>query len=55
MWGRLVVATGTVDLVFEDDNVRIELQAGDHSAIPPGRPHHVELGEGAEFYVEFHV
>jgi tellurite resistance-related uncharacterized protein len=54
-WGRLVVHDGTVRLVFEDGAGEIiELTADDTAVVPPGRPHHVELGEGSRFAVEFH-
>lgn len=54
-WGRLVVHTGTVTFVFEDEPDRpIVVSAGEAQAIPPGRHHHVELGGPATFAVEFH-
>lgn len=54
-WGRLAVHDGTVRLVFEDGAGEVvELTAGDTAVVPPGRPHHVELGESARFAVEFH-
>ena len=54
-WGRIVVHAGTMRLVFEDDGGEtVELSAGDRTVIPPRRPHHVELGDGARFAVEFH-
>lgn len=54
-WGRLVVESGAVQLVFEDDAATGRwLAAGEHGIIPPGRPHHVVLGDGARFAVEFH-
>jgi tellurite resistance-related uncharacterized protein len=54
-WGRLVVHTGSVVLAFEDPpNERVSLRAGEIAVIPPDRPHHVELSDGASFAVEFH-
>ena len=55
MWGRLVVHTGALTFVFEDeaDEPRF-VAAGDHLIIPPGRPHHLELAEPVTFAVEFH-
>ncbi|MDZ7674585.1 MAG: DUF1971 domain-containing protein [Acidimicrobiales bacterium] len=54
-WGRLVVHGGTVRLVFEDDSGEaLDLDPGDTGVIAPDRPHHVELGVGARFAVEFH-
>ncbi|MFP5321343.1 MAG: DUF1971 domain-containing protein [Acidimicrobiia bacterium] len=53
-WGRVVVHGGTLRLVFEDDGELVELSAGDTAVVPPGRPHHVELGVGGRFAVEFH-
>jgi tellurite resistance-related uncharacterized protein len=55
VWGRLVVHTGTVTFVFDDEPDRpISVGAGDTVAIPPGRPHHLELDQPATFAVEFH-
>ncbi len=54
-WGRLVVHDGSVRLVFEDDSDEVrDLVAGDRAVIAPERPHHVELGDGSRFAVEFH-
>ena len=55
VWGRLVVTTGGVTFVFDDEPDRpITVEAGDSVAIPPGRQHHVELDGPATFAVEFH-
>ncbi len=55
VWGRLVVHSGTVTFVFEDQpDHPIVAGAGDRIVIPPGRPHHVELSDTASFAVEFH-
>jgi tellurite resistance-related uncharacterized protein len=54
-WGRLVVHDGSVRLVFEDGSGEVRsLEAGASAVIAPDRPHHVELGAGARFAVEFH-
>jgi tellurite resistance-related uncharacterized protein len=55
VWGRLVVHTGTVTFVFDDDpDHAITARAGDRVAIPPTRRHHLEVDEPATFAVEFH-
>ena len=55
VWGRLVVSGGSVDFVFEDRiDTPISVAAGEHLVIPPAAPHHVVLGERAEFAVEFY-
>lgn len=55
VWGNLVVHTGTVTFVFDDDpDHPVTVRAGDAVAIPPARQHHVQLDEPATFAVEFH-
>lgn len=55
VWGNLVVHTGTVTFVFDDDpDHPITAGAGDTVAIPPARQHHLELDEPATFAIEFH-
>lgn len=55
VWGRLVVHTGAVGFVFEDDpDHRHVVAAGGSIVIAPQRPHHVELDQPATFAVEFH-
>lgn len=55
VWGNLVVHSGTVTFVFDDDpDHPIAASAGDAVAIPPARQHHLELGEPATFAIEFH-
>lgn len=55
VWGRLVVHTGAVTFVFDDDpDQPITVAAGGSVAIPPGRQHHLELGAPATFAIEFH-
>ena len=55
VWGNLVVHTGTVTFVFDDEpDQPIAARAGDAVAIPPARQHHLELDGPATFAVEFH-
>jgi tellurite resistance-related uncharacterized protein len=56
VWGRLVVHSGTLILRFEDTPEESHVvHAGEHLAIPPERPHKVELDEGPiAFAIEFH-
>ncbi len=55
VWGNLVVHTGAVTFVFDDEpDHPITVGAGDTVAIPPARQHHVELDGPATFAVEFH-
>jgi tellurite methyltransferase len=55
VWGRLVVRSGTLDVVFEDAaHVRHAVAAGGAKVLPPGARHHVELVGPVRFAVEFH-
>ena len=55
VWGRLVVASGSLVFVFEDDpSAPRRVGSGDHQVIPPGRLHHVEFEGPVEFSIEFH-
>ena len=55
VWGGLVVHTGTVTFVFDDEpDQPIAVSAGASFAIPPGRQHHLELNEPVTFAIEFH-
>jgi tellurite resistance-related uncharacterized protein len=55
IWGRLVVHTGTVTFVFDDEpNQPIAVSAGASVVIPPRRQHHLEPNEPATFAIEFH-
>ena len=55
VWGRLVVHTGRVTFVFDDEpDQPIAVAAGETVAIPPARQHHLVLDEPATFVVEFH-
>ncbi len=55
IWARLVVHTGAVVFVFDDEPHRpLPIEAGNGVVIPPSRPHHVELDGPATFAIEFH-
>ncbi len=55
VWGRLVVHSGALRFGFDDEPGRMHLVgAGGTVVIPPGRFHHVELGEPVTFAIEFH-
>ncbi len=54
VWGRLVVHSGAVRFVFEDSAEPHELHAGSSIAIPPQRPHHLEVIGPVRLAVEFH-
>lgn len=55
VWGQLVVRSGAVGFVFEDEpNVTIEVATDGRVVIPPGRLHHVVLVGPATFVVEFY-
>ncbi len=55
VWGRLVVHTGCLTFVFDDEpDQPIAVAAGETVAIPPARQHHLELDGPATFVVEFH-
>ena len=55
VWGRLVVRSGSLRFVFEDDSgAPIDVGPGGMVVIPPGRPHRVVLDGPARFVVEFH-
>jgi tellurite resistance-related uncharacterized protein len=53
VWGRLVVHSGVLRFVFEDDSEPIEVPTGATVVIPPATPHHVELPQPVTFAVEF--
>ena len=55
VWGRLVVHSGALDFVFEDQpGTRMPVGDGGHVVIPPARPHHLELNGPVSFAVEFY-
>ncbi|MEZ5343353.1 MAG: DUF1971 domain-containing protein [Acidimicrobiales bacterium] len=55
VWGRLVVHSGSVGFIFEDDpDAAVTVRAGESVVIPPGRRHHVEPADPSTFAVEFY-
>ncbi len=55
VWGRLVVHSGKIVFVFEDQSDQPIVVAAEESVvIPPRRLHHVEMDGPASFAVEFH-
>jgi tellurite resistance-related uncharacterized protein len=55
VWARLVVHTGTLAFVFEDDPGRVlDVAAGGSQVIPPRRLHHVDITGPVTFTLEFH-
>ncbi|MDH3753742.1 MAG: DUF1971 domain-containing protein [Acidimicrobiia bacterium] len=55
VWGNLVVTSGSIDFVFEDDpGSRRSLPEGSSQPIPPRRPHHIVITGPACFVVEFY-
>jgi tellurite resistance-related uncharacterized protein len=55
VWGQLVVRSGAVGFVFEDEpDVTHRLSTDERITIPPGRPHHVALDGPVTFVVEFY-
>jgi tellurite resistance-related uncharacterized protein len=55
VWGQLVVHSGSVGFVFEDEpDATIQVDAGGSVVIPPGRRHHVVLQGSSTFAVEFY-
>jgi tellurite resistance-related uncharacterized protein len=55
VWARLLVRTGSLEFVFEDEpDQRRVVEAGDAVVIPPGRLHHVDITGPVTFALEFH-
>jgi tellurite resistance-related uncharacterized protein len=55
VWARLLVHTGNLDFVFEDDPDHVlHASPGTTIAIPPGRLHHVDITGPVTFSLEFH-
>lgn len=55
VWGRLIVHSGSVGFVFEDDPGSARtVHEGGSLVIPPATLHHVELDGPVEFAVEFY-
>jgi cupin 2 domain-containing protein len=55
VWGRLVVSSGSVGFVFDDDPDAVRtVSAGESQVIPPARPHHLVVDGPVTLAVEFH-
>ena len=54
-WGRLVVDSGRLCFVWEDDGSVVELAAGDDQVIPPDTAHRVDIAGSVRFAVEFYT
>ncbi|HWL42234.1 MAG TPA: DUF1971 domain-containing protein [Ilumatobacter sp.] len=55
VWARLLVHTGSLTFVFDDQPKQpIEVAAGADLVIPPSLPHHVEIDGPVTFAIEFH-
>lgn len=55
VWARLLVRSGSLTFVFEDEPDRPRpVAAGDAVVIPPGRLHHVDIDGPVTFVLEFH-
>ena len=55
VWGRLVVSSGELTFVFEDDATSARrIGATSAVVIPPGRLHHVEIDAPVTFAIEFY-
>ncbi len=55
VWARLVVHTGGLDFVFDDEpDAPRHVEEGGSVVIPPGRLHHLDLLEPVTFALEFH-
>ncbi len=55
VWGRLVVRSGSLKFVFDDDaEPERVLDAGSIQVIPPERPHHLSVIGPVRFVIEFH-
>lgn len=55
VWARLVVHTGALEFVFDDDvDHPIHAEVDRPVVIPPGRHHHVVMTGPVTFAIEFH-
>ena len=52
-WGEIVVTSGRLLYVLEDDGLALMLRPGVVGRVAPERPHHVELQNDTVFYVRF--
>ncbi len=55
VWGNVVVAEGSIDFEFEDDEgLSRSIKSGETQAIPPERAHRLTVTGKVDFAVEFH-
>ncbi len=54
VWGRLIVSTGSLQLVFSGTDAEQTVDADHPGIIPPAQPHHVVIDGPVSFVVEFH-
>ena len=55
VWGNVVVRSGSIDFVFDDDaRTRRTLETGDTQPIPPERIHHLEITGPVRLVIEFY-
>lgn len=53
-WGLLCVIEGELRFVLEASGETRIIRAGEAQVVEPGVSHHVELEQGARFFIEFH-
>ena len=55
VWGNVVVRSGSIDFVFDDDARTLRtLDTGDTQPIPPERVHHLEVTGAVRLVIEFY-
>lgn len=55
VWARVVVRSGSLAFVFDDDPERPHrLSAGDCGVVPPERPHHLVLDGPVRLVLDFY-
>lgn len=55
VWGRVVVRSGSIDFVFDDDpRTSRALAAGETQPIPPERVHHLQVSGPVTLVIEFY-
>ena len=56
VWGNVVVRSGSIDFLFDDDeSTRTTLGPGDSQAIPPERVHHLDVTGPVRLVIEFYA
>ena len=55
VWGNLIVRSGSIDFVFDDDGRRRTLAAGEAQPIPPERVHHLDVIGPVALVIEFYT